>query len=48
MYKILIVDDESIVRDGIKNNINWGEHGFEFVGSCEDGNKAFVSFKMKT
>jgi len=40
MYKILIVDDEPVVRNGIKNKINWNEAGFEFVGDCEDGREA--------
>ncbi|WHH58071.1 response regulator [Petroclostridium sp. X23] len=40
MYKILVVDDESVVREGIKNNINWSEYGFELVGGCKDGSEA--------
>ncbi len=40
MYTILIVDDESVVREGIKRNINWNEHGFELVGDCENGLEA--------
>lgn len=40
MYKILIVDDESIVREGIRDTINWEELGFEFAGDCADGREA--------
>lgn len=40
MYTILIVDDESFVREGIKENINWQEHGFELVGDCSNGMEA--------
>jgi len=40
MYKILIVDDEPVVRNGIKNTIDWNGAGFEFVGDCEDGREA--------
>ncbi|HHV98398.1 MAG TPA: response regulator [Clostridiaceae bacterium] len=40
MYKILIVDDEPVVRNGIKNTIDWNKAGFEFVGDCENGREA--------
>ncbi|UUZ84769.1 response regulator [Paenibacillus sp. P26] len=40
MYKILLVDDEAIVREAIKERINWQEHGFECVGDCENGLEA--------
>lgn len=40
MYTILIVDDESFVREGIKENIDWNKHGFELVGDCENGLQA--------
>ncbi len=35
--KILIVDDELLVRIGIKSCINWHEHGMEIVGEASDG-----------
>lgn len=37
MYKILIVDDEAVVREGIRDNIDWNSHGYSFVGDCENG-----------
>lgn len=37
MYKLLIVDDEVLVRQAIKRQMNWAEYGFECVGDCEDG-----------
>lgn len=40
MYKILIVDDEAVVREGIRDNIDWCELGFEFAGGCENGSEA--------
>ncbi|OMF83500.1 response regulator [Paenibacillus glucanolyticus] len=40
MYTILIVDDEPIVREGIRNRIPWAEHGFECIGDCENGRDA--------
>lgn len=40
MYKVLIADDEANVREGIRDNINWSELGFEFVGDFENGSDA--------
>lgn len=40
MYKILIVDDEAVVREGIKHAINWSEFGFELIGGCKNGKQA--------
>jgi two-component system, response regulator YesN len=34
MYKVIIIDDEAIVRMGIRTLINWKEEGFEI---CEEG-----------
>lgn len=40
MIKVLIVDDEMLVRVGIKSLIDWSEHGFEIVGMALDGEEA--------
>jgi len=40
MYRILIVDDEAVVREGIRDNMNWNDIGFELVGDCENGSEA--------
>ncbi|MGL5649689.1 MAG: response regulator [Clostridium sp.] len=40
LYKILIVDDEEEVRDGIIKKIDWKEYGFEVVGDAENGKDA--------
>lgn len=40
MLKVLIVDDEILIRVGVKSCLNWEEHGFEVVGLAEDGVKA--------
>lgn len=41
MYKIFIVEDEIVVREGIKNNIRWEEEGFKIVGDESDGELAY-------
>lgn len=40
MLKVFIVEDECLVREGIRDNIGWKENGFEFVGEAEDGEMA--------
>ncbi|HYE81511.1 MAG TPA: response regulator [Clostridia bacterium] len=37
MYKVLIVDDESIIRKGLKNIIDWKSLGCEVCGEASDG-----------
>ncbi|MGB8451416.1 MAG: response regulator [Anaerocolumna sp.] len=41
MIKIFLVEDEVVVREGIKNNINWVENGFLFCGEASDGELAY-------
>lgn len=40
MYKVLIVDDEMIVRVGLKSIIHWEEHGFFIAGEANNGEEA--------
>lgn len=40
LYKILIVDDESILRNGLKHMCNWEKEGFEVVGEASNGKEA--------
>lgn len=40
MIKILVVDDEKMIRDGIVMTMPWNEMGMEVVGSAGDGLKA--------
>ena len=40
MYRVLLVDDEILVRDAIKENINWASLECELVGDCENGQAA--------
>ena len=41
MLKVFLVEDEYVVREGIKNNIDWAGHGYDFVGEAGDGELAF-------
>ena len=40
LYKILIVDDEEEIREGIIRKINWENYGFTIVGSAQNGIEA--------
>lgn len=46
MYKVIIVDDEAVVRSGLKNTINWNEHGFELVGDYANGREAWEVIEL--
>jgi len=41
MLKMIIADDEEIVRDGLKNIIPWQEFGIEIIGEASDGEEAY-------
>lgn len=41
MLKVFLVEDEFVVREGIKKNINWEANGYEFCGEASDGELAF-------
>lgn len=40
MYRILLVDDEILVRDAIRENIDWKAMDCELVGDCDNGKSA--------
>lgn len=58
MLKVIFVDDEPIIREGLREVIDWNEYGFEVIGTAENGQKgldmirlhqpdlAFVDIKM--
>lgn len=41
MYKIIIVDDEDLIRDGLRKYIDWNKMGFSISGEASDGAKAY-------
>ena len=47
MLKVFLVEDEFVVREGIKNNIAWGENGFVFCGEAGDGELAYAQIRQK-
>ncbi|WP_434751085.1 response regulator [Paenibacillus amylolyticus] len=40
MYKLMIVEDELLMRVGIRSMLNWEEHGFCITGEASNGKEA--------
>ena len=40
MLKVFLVEDESVVREGLRDNIPWQDYGFTFAGEAGDGEMA--------
>lgn len=40
MYRVLLVDDEVLVREAISENIRWDDLGYELAGNCQNGKEA--------
>ncbi len=40
MFKVFLVEDEVVVREGIRKNILWEQYGFHYVGDAADGELA--------
>ena len=41
MIKVFLVEDEIVMREGIKNTISWEKEGFQFAGEASDGELAY-------
>ncbi|HWP52156.1 MAG TPA: response regulator [Clostridia bacterium] len=41
MFSVFLVEDEIIIREGIKNLIAWDDYGFIFAGEATDGEVAW-------
>ena len=37
MFKVFLVEDENVVREGIRKNIQWEQYGFDYTGDASDG-----------
>jgi two-component system response regulator YesN len=47
MLKIFLVEDEVVVRNGIKKSISWEKEGFYFAGEASDGELASPLIKRE-
>ncbi|MCQ6560952.1 response regulator transcription factor [Paenibacillus mendelii] len=48
MYKVLIVDDEPLILEGMRYVIDWEEHGAEIAGSASNGAEALRILEQST
>ncbi len=46
LFKILIVDDEKLIRQGIKHYINWEQEGFQVIGEASNGQEALEFIEL--
>jgi two-component system response regulator YesN len=37
---VIVVDDEPIIRVGLRTLVDWEQFGFTLIGEAEDGNEA--------
>lgn len=45
MYRLLIVDDEQILRQGLCRTIDWNSLGFEVADEAANGEEALIKIK---
>jgi len=46
MYKLMLVDDEDVVRHQVIGKIDWHQYGFEIVCEAENGQEALEFFEQ--
>ena len=47
MYRVMIIDDEPIIVEGLSRSVSWEKYGCEVVGTANDGveGKAMIEEK---
>ena len=40
MYRVVLVDDEVLIREAMKNSIPWNRLGYDLIAVCENGKEA--------
>jgi two-component system, response regulator YesN len=45
-YKVFLVEDEIVTREGIRDNVDWNAFDFEFCGDAPDGEMALPSLQL--
>lgn len=48
MYKVMLVDDEALIRDAISKNMKWEELRYHLAGTCKNGKEAIEFLKENT
>lgn len=44
---IAIIDDESLVRLGIKSSVEWENYGYEIIGEADNGQNGLEMIQQK-
>lgn len=47
MYSVFLVEDEIVIREGIKQLVAWEEYGFTFIGEAPDGELAWPIIQQR-
>ncbi|OWR30876.1 DNA-binding response regulator [Saccharibacillus sp. O23] len=47
MYKVMIVEDEMLVRIGLKNSVDWSKFGMEVASDFPDGQAAWNHYQQE-
>ncbi|WP_020618074.1 response regulator [Paenibacillus daejeonensis] len=47
MYKVIIVEDEMLVRIGLKNSVDWSRYGMEVIADLPDGQAAWELYERE-
>ena len=47
MLKVMIVDDEFIVRVGFKSSVEWEKYGCQVIAACGSGKEAIEIFSKE-
>ena len=42
LHTVLLVDDETTIRDGLKHMIRWEQEGFRLLGDAANGQEALT------
>lgn len=45
MYKVLLVEDEMLVRIGLENSINWEDYNMQIVAAVSNGDEALKAYE---
>ncbi len=45
MFKVFLAEDESLVREGLRDNVPWEQCGFTFAGEAPDGEVALSQIR---
>ncbi len=40
LLKVFLVEDETVIREGLRDRIPWDQFGYRFVGEAADGEMA--------